>query len=140
VQSVSDRATPATWTAEVVPRGGRLPDLEPFYRAVRGVGEPFWLRGIEATVDGELVEGEGGLALRIPGGPVLPLAPLTHKVQWDPRLKRELPATGLEQAAYARLDTQRAGRSGRVRIVGPLVATESGQLPLLEVRQFVWRP
>jgi hypothetical protein len=139
VQSVSDHATPATWTAQVVTRGGRLPDLEAMHRAVRAVGEPFWLRGVEATIDGDLVEVDGRLALKVAdGGPVLALAPLSHKVQWDPRLKQEAAATDTERAAYTRL-AEPAGGKSRVRIVGPLVATDSGPLPLLEVRHFVWR-
>jgi hypothetical protein len=90
VQTVSDRLSAAAWTAEIVMRDGRLPDLQRFARAVRSVGEPFTLRGIEITIEGTLVEEAGRVTLRIPGtGQVIELAPLQHKVQWDQRRDRE---------------------------------------------------
>jgi hypothetical protein len=124
-----------------VPRGGRLPDLQALARAVRKVGDPFWVRGVEATIDGELIEKDGRWTLRIPdSGELFYLEPLARKVQWDTRNNRAQPATAAELSAYDRLIEQRKGRSGRLRVVGPLVRETEDAPPLLQVRQFSWRP
>jgi hypothetical protein len=129
------------WTGDVVPRDGRLLDLQALARAVREVGDPFWVRGVEATIDGELVEKSGRWTLKVPGsGELFYLEPLAQKVQWDTRGNRAQPATEAELSAYNRLTEQRQGRSGRLRVVGPLVRETEGAPPLLQVRQFVWRP
>jgi hypothetical protein len=124
-----------------VPRGGRLLDPALLFRTVRAVGDPFWLRGVEGTIEGVLVDVEGRPALKIPGsGEVLPLAALEHKVQWDVPHNRVQLITESERLAYERLVTERAQRGARVCIVGPLVPGEGGRPPLLEVRSFSWRP
>jgi hypothetical protein len=139
VQSVSDRVSAATWTAEVVMRAGRLPDPQRFARAVGSVGAPFTLRGIEVTVEGVLVEEGGRLALRIPAtGQVLELVALGHKVQWDRRHEREQPATAEERAAYERLRAEGRQQPRRIQVVGPLVAADEQTPPVLEVRQYSW--
>jgi hypothetical protein len=139
VQSVSDSASAETWTGEIVTRKGRLPDLRALALAVRSVGNPFTLRGVEATIDGRLEQRGGQVALRVSvTGDLLLLAPLRHKVQWDPRLKREQPATAEERAAYTRLAEQAVQEGRSVRIVGPLVESSAGELPALEVRQVIW--
>jgi hypothetical protein len=139
VASISDRLSAETWTAEIVTRRGRLPDTRALARAVRSAGDPFTLRGVEATIDGCLEDRGGQLALRVSGTrDLLLLAPLRHKVQWDPRLEREQPMTAEEGTAYTRLTAQSVQVGRPVRIVGPLVETGAGVLPTLEVRQFIW--
>jgi hypothetical protein len=140
VASVSDRASAETWTAELVTRQGRLPNLRALARAIRSAGDPFTLRGVEATVDGCLERRGNQLALRVTGtGDLLLLVPLMHKVQWDPRQRREQPATAEERGAYTRLAGQAllAGRS--LRVVGPLREGSAGEAPRLEVREFLWQ-
>jgi hypothetical protein len=124
-----------------VPRGGRLLDPGLLFRTVRAVGDPFWLRGVEGTVEGVLVDAGGRPALKISGsGEILPLAALEHKVQWDVPHNRVQAITDAERQAYDKLLAERAEHGARVRIVGPLVPGEDGRPPLLEVRQFTWRP
>jgi hypothetical protein len=140
VESVSDSASAATWTAEIVTRKGRLPDLRALARAIRSAGDPFTLRGVEATIDGRLERRGDQLALRVAvSGDLLLLAPLGHKVQWDPRLMREQPATAEERAAYARLGEEAVQEGRPVRVVGPLVGSDTSEVPKLEVRQFLWQ-
>jgi hypothetical protein len=98
------------------------------------------VRGVEATIDGELVSLDGKPALKIAGtGEVLRLAPLHRMVQWDTARKREQVPTEKERSAYSKLCAQRRETGRSIRVVGPLVATSTGQLPVLEVRQFAWQ-
>src|SRR6185503_21385600 len=116
-----------TWTADLVTRGGRLLDVDLLFRTVRAVGDPFWLRGVEATIEGVLVDQGGRPALKILGtGEILSLAPLEHKVQWDVKLYRVQATTEAERQAYTRLIEQRPGHGNRVCLVGPLARPESG--------------
>jgi hypothetical protein len=142
VQTVSDRASSANWTGQIVTHGGRFLDPGVLFRTVRAVGDPFWLRGVEATVEGVLVDVEGRPALKLPGsgGEILPLAPLEHKVQWDVRQNRVEAMTDMERGAFERLGAERPQHGTRVRIVGPLMPGDGGRPPRLEVRQFDWRP
>jgi len=119
-----------------VTRGGVLPDVAAFARAVRRVGDQFTLRGVEITARGELTEAGGRAMVRLTGtGELLALAPLLRKVQWDAVSRREAAASAEERGACARLLRER--RAGVVRVTGPL-AGEPGQAPVLEVREFAW--
>ena len=145
MRSVSGRPCPKTWTGEIWTAGGRLPDLKAWVRRFREqVGQAFIIRGVEATVEGRLVEANGQLALRLARtGEVLRLTPLRRKVQWDPDGQREAAITGDERSAYERLAarwTQSQRQDAGVRVVGPLVEGAGGDLPALEVRGFVWPP
>jgi len=113
--------------------------LKALSRCIRQVGNPFSLRGVEATVRGWLVREDGQLVLRVSGSnEVLGLAPLRRKVQWDPSSKRAYPPTRKEWDAYYGLRMEWAGQARRIQVVGPLVeARENGPL-ILEVRQFIW--
>src|SRR5262249_23206149 len=120
-------------------RNGRLLDVDLLFKTVRAVGDPFWLRGVEGTIEGDLVQAGGRPALKIAGsGEVLPLAPLAHKVQWDTKQNREQASTETERRAYERLTASKPPPGSRVRIVGPLERNSDGQPPVLEVRQFSW--
>jgi hypothetical protein len=124
-------------------KDGRLPDLKAWRRDFPTfVGELFTLVGVEATIDGVLVEVKGEPALKISGSDaVLRLQPLKQKVQVDPEKKQPQPATAAEKEAHRRLLEHWARHKGpppNVRIVGPLV--EGGDIPsMLAVREFVWK-
>lgn len=120
---------------------GTLPDLEAWDAKFREyVGEALKIRGVEVTVVGTLVEVYGKPALRIEGGKTLELAPVEHKVQWDPKRKAEQQATPEEREAHQRLIARPApkpGRSARVKVTGPLKAPASkGKETTLTVREF----
>jgi hypothetical protein len=144
VKSVSETADLKTWTAVVrLKDGRRLPDLKTWERELRAsVGQQFTIVGVEATIDGRLVEVKGGLSLRLEGSDeVLRLGKLRRKVQWDPTRKRPQPATRAEREAHQRLLARWAKHAGpppRVRIIGPLRESAPGELPVLTVREFVW--
>lgn len=123
-------------------QGGRLPDLAAWVRAFREeVGQAFVIRGVEATIEGDLIEGGGQLALRSRAtGEVLRLDPLRRKVEWDPQREREAPMTDREKKAHERLLARWAesrGQGAAVRVVGPLVQDKDGVVFALEVREFV---
>jgi len=140
VKSVSERADAHTWTCRVQTSDGRLPDMKALARCIREVGEPFSVRGVEATVDGLLIEEEGRLTLWATGtGEKLRLAPLRRKVQWDPRAKRDYPPTQRERNAFKNLVAQWKGSSRLIRIIGPLAEAGEGEPLTLEVREFRWR-
>jgi hypothetical protein len=135
---VSERPSPETWTAELTTRGGRLPDLEKLEAAVRKVGDQFRVRGLEATVEGVLERRASGPVLVVRDQDlVLPLTPLTRKVQWETRSDREQPATDAERGAHSRLLREWRGRPRPLRVTGPIVRT-AGTLPGLQVREFAW--
>jgi hypothetical protein len=93
------------------------------------------LRGVEAPIEGRIVEHNGALALRVRGtDESVRLAPLRHKVQLDVTRKRPQAATREELNAFARLGTQ--DRAVTVRVVGPLIASGGGSTCTLEVRKF----
>ncbi len=120
---------------------GALPDLEAWDAKFREcVGEALKLRGVEVTVVGNLVEVDGKPALRIEGGQTLRLAPLEHKVQWDPKRKDEQQATAEEREAHRRLVARivlKPARSAKVKVTGPLKASASkGEESILSVRTF----
>jgi hypothetical protein len=120
---------------------GALPDLGAWEAKFREyVGEALEIRGVEVTVVGTLVEVDGKPALRIEGGQTLRLAPLEHKVQWDPKRKAEQQATPEEREAHRRLIARpvpKPGRSAKVKVTGPLKAPASkGEATTLTVRAF----
>src|SRR5258708_6832283 len=86
-------------------KDGRLPDLKAWKRDFPTyVGELFTFVGVEATIDGVLVNVEGEPALKISGSDVvLRLKPLEQKVQWDPERGRPQPATVDEKGAHKHL-------------------------------------
>ena len=137
---VSDQACPETWTCQIVTPNGEQPDLAALSRCVHEVGDPFVVRGVEVTVDGNLVKKDGRLALRIAGsGEVLSLVPISRKVQWSTGGKAVMPLTLKEKEAYDRIGSLWNGEPRAVRVVGPLVTTGRSDLPLLEVREFFSR-
>ena len=145
VQSVDTRPSLETWTGTIRTKDGALPDPAAWSRRFKDiVGGTFGFRGVEVTVEGDLIEDEGRLALKVPGsGPLLRLAPLGRKVQWDPERKCEQAATDAEKTAYRRLADRAKkaspGRSPRVRIIGPLEGAAPDRPPIVSVRDFTWR-
>src|SRR5262245_9362786 len=104
---------------------GGLPDLKAWQRDFNETaGELFTLHGVEATIDGVLVQVNGEPALKMAGSDlVIRLQPLKQKVQWDPQKRIPQPPTREEKEAYQRLAARCAKHTGpppKVRIVGPL--------------------
>jgi hypothetical protein len=93
------------------------------------------------TVVGTLLEVDRKPALRLEGGKTLRLAPLEHKVQWDPKRKAEQQATTEERDAHRRLincPAPEGGRSTKIKVTGPLKRPKSKGEPLiLTIRTFV---
>ncbi len=145
VQFVDRQPSLETWTGTVRTRDGGLPNPAAWSREFKDiVGGTFGFRGVEITVEGDLIEVEGRVALKVPGSRTpLRLTPLSRKVQWDPERKCEQAATDLERTAYRRLvDRAREsvpGPTRRIRIVGPLDDTAPAEQPILGVRDFTWR-
>ena len=126
-QSVAERPDRKAATAEVATKNGELPDIAKVQKVISESGAGATLRGLEATVEGELLQADGKWVLRIPGKE-LSLKPLTVMVQHE-RNRPSLPKDE-ELNAYERLV---AHRPKRVRVTGPLRST--GGLSL-EVRIF----
>jgi hypothetical protein len=120
-----------------------LPDLKTWRKEFREVvGELFTIQGVEASMEGRLVEIKGQLMLqRGMNKGMVRLGPLQHKVQWHPEKNQPQPATPSEKEAYQRLVTRFAqfkGPAPLVRIVGPLQeATKEAEL-ILTVRDYTW--
>lgn len=144
MKSVNPKACVKTWTGVVhLKDSGQLPNLKEWRREFREtIGELFTIVGVEATIDGVLVEVKGELSLKMTGGDVvLRLEPLKEKVQWDPKQGCRQPPTATEKEAHGRLLARWAKHAGpppRVRIVGPLREAAPGELPILTIREFVW--
>jgi hypothetical protein len=144
VKSVSRKADPKTWTGVVHVEDGRLPDLKAWQRDFNATaGELFTLHGVEATIDGVLLNVKGEPALKVSGSDVvLRLQPLKQKVQWNPGKRCPQAPTREEKQAYQRLAAgwaKHAGPPPRVRIIGPLVqGSEKDASPTLTVREYVW--
>jgi hypothetical protein len=135
---VDEAACNKTETARLRTKGGRLPDVDAIARAITDAGVGGRLRGVEATIDGWLVQEGTALHLRLADkSATLRLAPLTGKVQWDVKQKRHETPTKEEALAHAELERQWKGQPLKVRIVGPLVREKDARLPVLQVRQFV---
>ena len=127
LQSVAEQADRKTGTAQVTTKSGLLPDLAKLQKIVSESGAGATLRGVEATIEGELLFSDGTWVLRF-AGKDLPLRPLTELVQHDRKKPRA--ATEGELTAYKRFS---AGKGKRWRVTGPL--RFSSEL-ILEVRAF----
>ena len=137
VTSISETPDPVTWTCEMTTREGRLPSLSAITGAVRAVGNPFSVRGIEVVVDGSVEMTSRGPVLRASGtGERFALAPATRKVQWDSRTKQDQPLSGSERSAYERFTKEVLGQTVRVRVMGRVVDAGPKQDPILEIRTF----
>src|SRR5687768_7340296 len=79
IETVAERPDLKSAVAQVTPRDGRLPDFEKLQRALSESGAGASLRGVEATVEGELAVINGKPLLRI-GEREIPLRPLTELV------------------------------------------------------------
>lgn len=141
VESIGEQPSISTQTCEARMKDGRLPDLEALSRLVQGLGIGARLRGVEATVEGELVEERGDLVFRLARtGQPLRLAPLGRVVQWNFKNRRPARAARSEREAYRRLVGRVGPRARRVRITGPLVPQDDRTSPVLEVRRYDLEP
>lgn len=129
LQDVAERPDVKTATADAITKGGLLPDFDKLRKTVAESGAGASLRGVEATVEGELILQRGKLLLRFSGKEIL-LQHLTELVQQEN--KKPKPATAEELSAYERLQGK-ATKAKRWRVSGPL-RWKSGLA--LEVRIF----
>ena len=116
LQTVAERPDAKTATAEATNKGGQLPDLAKIQKALGESGAGATLRGVEATIEGELVLAQDKWMLRL-AGKEIPLLPLTELVQQE--RKRPKLATAEELGAFERL-TRSPNRGKRWRVTGPL--------------------
>lgn len=136
---VSKEATEDTWTCQIRLAGGRLPYVPHLARQLKDSGQGATLRGVEAEVEGWLSERDGQLWLQpCGGGEPLRLAPLTRKVQWDAKNKREQAMTPAERRAYENLRQSWRLKPQQARVRGPLVGNAVFGPDTLEVREVRW--
>lgn len=129
LQDVAERPDVKTATADAITKGGVLPDFDKLRKTVAESGAGASLRGVEATVEGELILQEGKLLLRFSGKEIV-LQHLKELIQQEK--KEPKPATAEELSAYGRL-LGKATEAKRWRVSGPL-RWKSGLT--LEVRIF----
>jgi len=132
VDSVASLPDRKSATGELRTKNGRVPDVDALSTAIRELGAGATLRGVEATVVGDVVNQRGDLLLKVATtGETLRLAPLTTPVQRGANLAET------ERNAFVEL-TSRSNRDAlKVRITGPLRARASQGAPqTLEVRIF----
>jgi hypothetical protein len=129
LQTVAERPDVKTATAEATTKGGQLPDLRKLQKAVIESGAGASLRGVEATIEGELVSAGDKWMLRVTGKEIS-LQPLTELVQQE--RKRPRPATAEELGAFERL-ARSPNQGKRWRVTGPL---RSQSALIMEVRIF----
>jgi len=145
VEAVSETASASTQTCRVWMHPGRpLPDLDALARDIVAFRVGARLRGVEATLEGEVVAADTTLYLRRAGsGEHVRLVPLVHKVQWDVARGSEEASLSRERGAHERLRVAVGShsQSRSLRVIGPLVQETPGAGKyLLEVRDFEWQP
>ena len=133
IEAIPQRPDTTTQTFDLHMRQSWTPDPGLFAKNFAAMNVGVDVRGVEAMVDGT-VEHEGtNLVLRVgPNGPVLRLARLTQKVQWDVKRKRPETPSRAERRAFEKIAER--PEPGRIRVTGPL--TRSGSILTLEVRKF----
>src|SRR5207249_890529 len=91
VESVEKTPNGDNCTAGVRLKGHGLPDPDQWASQFKAmVDQAYQFRGVEVTVSGKLEGGDAGLVLQVPGvEQPIALAPLRHKLQWNP--KKEAP-------------------------------------------------
>jgi|SRR6516165_3626878 len=130
VKEICQQPDAASWTCKII-GNGRLPDVPAIARAIREVGDVFWLRGVEVVAIGRVVSRGGMLHLELEQTrDRLQLAQPALKVQWSFGKQSAHPITEAERTALTRLKAALSKDSARVRIVGPLVGRT------IEVREF----
>jgi hypothetical protein len=141
IASVADQPDSVHSVTKVQPKTGRVPDLKDLATRLGRIGIGAEITGVEASLEGTLVMQNGQMILKPDGSSqTLPLAPLTHKIQWDLRQQRISEPVSREREAYQTLAGQVSGTSARVRVTGPLIESEDRAWTLLEVRTFLLNP
>jgi hypothetical protein len=137
VEWASPNADPKTWTAEIKTKNGLLLSRAAVSKHLDAMRVGAQLYGMEATIEGRLVERKGALCLAVSGSKdVLQLASLTRKVQWDVAANKEYPLDDDEKTAFERLKKLPFNSKTLLRITGMLTAPTKNSLPTLEVRSF----
>ena len=146
VQSVDTRPSLETWTGTIRTKDGTVPDPAAWSREFKDiVGGTFGFRGVEVTVEGDLIEDEGAPR---PQGPRI-TRPCSDSRPWAGR------SSGTRNGSASRRRPTRSGpRIGGWRIAPrrrrPAGPPESGlsapwmglrqvERPILSVRDFTWR-
>jgi len=133
IEAIPQRPDTTTQTFNLHVRESWSPDPDLFAKNFRLMNVGVDVRGVEAMVDGTLEQQGTNLVLRASNdGPVLRLAPLTRKVQWDVKRKRPEPPSRSERKAFEKIAAVK--HPGRLRITGPL--TRTGSTLTLEVRKY----
>lgn len=127
IATVAELPDRKTGTGEITTKDAQLPDMAKLQNIIRESGAGATLRGVEATIDGDLIQSGGKWRLRFSGNEIL-LQPLTALVQQE--RKKPRPPTDEELNAYERL---LAKPPKRVRVTGPL---RSQPNLAIEVRAF----
>ena len=132
VESVASAPDRKGATGELRTKNGRVPDIDALSTAIRELGAGAALRGMEATVVGDVAKHGSDLVLKVTTtGETLRLAPLTKPVQ------RGADVNETERNAFAELASRSSGSTLKVRITGPLRARGApGEPQTLEVRLF----
>lgn len=135
IEAIPQRPDTITQTFDLHMRHGWTPDPDLFAKNFRAMNVGVDVRGVEATVDGTLDMQGTNLLLRVnSGGPILRLAPLGQKIQWDVKRNRPEASTRSERKAFEKLAARFPKHSARVRVIGPLI--RSGPALTLGVRKF----
>ena len=130
-----------TDTCQVQMRNDWIPDPDMFAMNFRNMHIGVDVRGVEAVAEGALQKQGTNLVLALGvGDTAIQLAPLTQKVQWDPKRKRSIPPTRAERKAFQKLIRLNQA-SERVRVTGPFLKRPAEQADgeyqlILEVRKF----
>jgi len=127
IATVAEQADRKSATGEVTTKNGQLPELVKLENLIRESGAGATLRGVEAVIEGDLLQVQSKWHLRFSGKDI-PLQPVTVLVQQE--RKKPRPPTDEELNAYERL---LAKPPKRVRVTGPL---RSSPALALEVRAF----
>lgn len=95
------------------------------------------LRGVEATIKGNLEKSGDVIFLRLTGGTErIQITPLTQKVQLDVRGNQRQRATLGERMAFADFQEEWNEHSGPILITGPLVNEDASGKSTLQVRRY----
>ncbi len=133
----SPNADPKAWTAEIKTKNGILLSRQALVKHLEEMRVGVRLYGMEATIEGIIIERKGILCLAISRSKdVLPLTELTRKAQWDVAANKESQLTDEEKTAFAWLNRQKWDSKTPVRIVGCITQKDAKSPLVLEVRSF----
>lgn len=139
VDSIGANSDAYNCTASIYLTNPGLPNVDRWREDFqKSVGQLYIFRGVEVTVEAELVAIGDKIALKSPGlKQPLVLAPLKHKLQWNFKKRQPREPEPGELAAFDELVKLRQSRAGEpllVQVTGPLQSASDG--PVMEVREY----